>query len=541
MKTNFLDAWKASGPSKIRQNFTTFQGMVKQSRDLVKAKRFEEAAAQATYAAYYAQRCHCGLFVSPELEEVLASIGREVFTGEKVQRKISSGIKRVLHIGTNMSVISGNPRLIRRWIQQDSTRCSDLVLTKQAPDPLPESVRSAVLAGHGRIHLLNRGSGGFISWARKLRRLAADVDLIIHHCWEIDVVPSIAFADSENLPQIIYVNHGDHWFWLGSSFSDAVVNLRESGMRHARNRRYTEASRCLLLPTPLEPAQRQFSRAEAKHRIGLDEESVMLLSIAGAAKYKTVDGVNFAQAHLPVLKSCKKAVLIVVGPLGKEDWSEAIHEAEGRIRVLPQTEDTALYYQAADIYVDSFPFTSITSLLEAGSFAVPLVSRFPFGDQSEILGSDAPGLKGTLIRSRTLDEYTTELTHLVMDEMKRVSLGELTKEVIEINHWGIGWQQNLEDVYAQILKLKKREPQERHVKDQVFDCEPDIFLPFIHEHTWHPEWIRRFVIRSMPFSVRMEFWNSLRKIHGHRSTSSWLLPEWLYVRCSHFLDSLAKA
>src|SRR5512143_73012 len=121
MSNDFLDSWRTEGILQVEQNFNIFCQLVDEAKKLARANRYDEAAIQATLAAYHAQRRHSGLFASPELEQVLSTIGQEVIsTGTSVRRALPR-VERVLHIGTNMSVLSGNPRLIRRWIQQDTT------------------------------------------------------------------------------------------------------------------------------------------------------------------------------------------------------------------------------------------------------------------------------------------------------------------------------------------------------------------------------------------------------------------------------------
>ena len=142
--------------------------------------------------------------------------------------------------------------------------------------------------------------------------------------------------------------------------------------------------RSYLLPTILERSERVFSRAAAKRQLGLPEDCVMLLSVARAKKYRTIDGTNFAEIDLPLLARYPQLLLVVVGPGKAEDWSDAIRKSQHKLIVETELDDVSVYFQAADIYVDFFPFVSITSLLEAGSYGTPLVSRFPYSDDAEV-------------------------------------------------------------------------------------------------------------------------------------------------------------
>lgn len=544
LANNTLSRWQEENSLLIPQNFGVFRNLVAEAREFANHGNYNAAAVYAEIAAFHAQFKHCGLFSSPELENILLKIGRQITQTTVTptpEPSLSKRPKNILHVSTNISSpFGGIPRFIRRWIQQDTQRSHSLALTKQAPNEVPQILRELVSNSHGKIFLLNETIGGFISRAKRLRKIAATADIVVLHIWEHDVIPIIAFANKELSPPIIYVNHGDHCFWLGAAVSDVVANLRESGMRLSQKRRGIEAERNMLLPTILEPSHRQLSRAQAKQQLGIDENSTLLLSIARAPKYRKTDGISFADAHVPLLKKHDRAILVVIGPGGSEDWSTAIQQTQGRIIALGHTEDTAVYYQAADIYVDSYPFVSITSLLEAGSYGVPLVSRYPYSsDACEILGADMPGLTGNLIRVHDLEEYTTVLSRLVADEELRLSLGEATRRRIVEVHMGSNWQHNLEEVYTRAATLP-RVKVTSSAMDQMFITEPDVF--WIRDHSWNCELDDMIQPRLpiMPFEQRLYHWMRLAKKHGWQNQISLLLPEWFRLRYYLPLRSVLK-
>jgi glycosyltransferase involved in cell wall biosynthesis len=524
---NILNLWREEGRNFIPQNFAMFNSLLTEAKNLVQQGQYDAAAVYGQIAANYAQLNHCGFFTNPELENLLLIIGKTAIQANHSQKKklVSTKPTKILHVSTNISSIGGISRLMGRWIKQDQERSHSVALTRQVAENIPQNLKDAVSESQGQIYLLNEQIGGIITRAKRLREYAADADLVVLHTWEHDVVPTIAFAEREQSPPIIYVNNGDHWFWVGASICDILVNLRESGQVLSRQRRGIESQRNLVLPTILEPISRKLSRLEAKQQLGLDPNSILLLSIARSVKYKTVGEVNFAEAHLSLLKKYPNAILIVIGAGdSEEDWSEAIALTQGRIRVLGETKDTATFYQAADIYVDSFPFVSITSLLEAGSYGVPLVSRYPYdSDNCGVLGSDMPGLADNLIRVRDIEEYTQVLAELFEDETFRLSLGETTRSKIAANHWGENWQQILESVYHQAVTVTRQ----TIIPDGVTEMslgEPDVFLPSVN-HTeiytvihWH--------LSLMPLRQRLILWLSLVKQYGYQQNPlNSLLPQ----------------
>ncbi|GJD16219.1 hypothetical protein RIVM261_011750 [Rivularia sp. IAM M-261] len=532
-----LRLWQEEGTHQIQQNFRVFRSLVAQTQELEQSHKYDEAVVYGQMAAFHASLKHCGLFVSPELEQILIKIGKEAIPKYSCQKSSlhSEKPKNILHVATGVQSIGGLSRMIWRWIQQDTECSHSLVLTRQPRKEVPRILTEAVTNSGGKIYKLNETIGSFIAWAKRLREIATTVDIVVLHIYNYDVIPIIAFANKEQCPPIIFLDHADHIFWLGAGISDVVVNLRESGMFLAQKRRQIQAERNAILPIILEPTQRLLSRVEAKRQLGLPEDSVMLLSIARTLKYKTVDGVSYAEAHISLLNKYKQATLVVVGCGYREDWSGAIEQTQGRIIVHPERDDTAVFYQAADIYVDSFPFVSTTSLLEAGSYGVPLVSRFPYSNASTIFGADMPGLTGNLIRVRNLEEYTKVLSQLIEDEEFRLNLGEATREKIAKTHSGSNWRHSLENIYARATTLdavKAHSP-----TDQIFLGEPDVFVPSIHGgNDFDLDDLIRFNLEVMPFTQRLHHWLRLVKKYGfHNNFGRFgqfrlLVPEWLYSR-----------
>lgn len=523
-----LRLWIEEESHLLEQNFEVFRSLVGQTRDFLQRRDYNTAAVYAQIAALYANGKHCGLFSSPELEHILLTIGQKAIRNKlDINKSTSSPAtpKKVLHVATSVMPIGGHSRMLWRWIQQDTERSHSLVLTQQGLNKVPQILRDAVNNSHGKIYILNERIGSVLSWAKHLREIAATADLVVLHIHNYDVIPIIAFANKEQSPPIIFLDHADHLFWLGTGVSDVVVNLRMSGMHLAQKRRGIASERNVLLPIILEPTHRMLSRTAAKQQLGLNESSIVLLSIARAVKYKTIDGITYVDAHIPLLKQYENAILIVVGPGNREDWSDAIQRTQGRIKVYEEREDTAVFYQAADIYVDSFPFVSNTSLLEAGSYGLPLVTRHPYSDASEILGADMPGLTGNLIRVADIDEYTTVLSHLVEDKEFRLSLGEETRKKIAVTHWGDNWQRQLNDVYVHAMTLPSLTGNSVP-KDQIFLGEPDVFLPHIYGWNIDFDWLIQFNLQLMPLNQRLRHWLKFVKKHGVRNRLSLLLPEW---------------
>ncbi len=526
-----INLWQEESRQKIPQNFDVFHNLVNKAEAYAKTGKYAMAAAYCEMASSYASGKTCGVLVSSELEKVLLSIGLKAIRGHsnftKSKSAHQSSQPKILHVATTMASIGGHSRMLWRWIKQDQTHSHSLALTRQFPKPIPKALEDAVKDSNGNIYQLNCRYGSLLEWAKQLRKLASNADLVILHVHNFDVIPMLAFAAKEDLPPICLLDHADHLFWLGAGISDLVISLRESGMALAKSRRMIDAERIVLLPIILDPIQRNISREMAKQELGLPQDCILLLSIARGIKYNTIDGISFADAHVSLLQKYRQAILIVVGPGDRPEWKSAIDQTEGRIKVFSETEHTSLFYQAADIYVDSFPFVSNTSLLEAGSYSSPLVSRYPYpSESSAVLGADMPGLTGNLIRVKSLEEYTNILSRLIEDKDFRQNLGESTRRKIEDTHWGKAWEASLQKVYSHAYNISKI-PNPMYASDQMFVGEPDSLLQHVHDIDISRDDLIRWHLPLMPFSERLYYWDFLRKKYGFRNTPvNLLMSEW---------------
>ena len=117
-----------------------------------------------------------------------------------------------------------------------------------------------------------------------------------------------------------------------------------------------------------------------------------------------------------MLEKCPQAQLIVVGSGEPDDWKAAKARVGGRITGLSEVPDPKRYFEAADIYVDSYPFVSSTSMMEAAGYGLPAVTIFTLPDAARIFGINHVGLVGTSLVARSADAYDTMLERLVVDE-----------------------------------------------------------------------------------------------------------------------------
>lgn len=447
--------------STLEDSFTQFCRILDVGEKNLNRGDAESAVALAQIAARYAYPGDVGLFASPRLERLLISIGQSLATPATphgYDRPRHS--QRVLHILSYARPVGGDSRFVWRWIQEDRTNEHSVCVTSQAEvseiyEMPPVLVRSVQQSG-GSLHILQAPTSRPLDQAVELRGLCQEMDIVVLHHFPYDVIPILALCTGCDTARTIFVNHSDHTFWIGASVAHLIVHLRSQQNNFLERRRGLKKGRDTLLPIPLAPRPQQTSKAEAKAALGYDSDVVILLTIASPFKYSSPGRQGLLELVVPLLGEMHQAVLLAVGPEPEGAWREAGIRTEGRVVALGARFDNDALYTAADVYLDSVPFSSITSLLEAGSCGVSLLGLSPPDPDLWLLGPGAPGLEGTMEMATDAESYRCLLRRHVADKDHRMVSGRRVRAQILARHTGAGWRAAVQDVYSRVSTAGER-------------------------------------------------------------------------------------
>jgi glycosyltransferase involved in cell wall biosynthesis len=405
---------------------------------------------------------------------------------------------------------------------------------------VPEAFLDSSSRTGGQVHRLDADTRDPIVRARRLRALAEGVDFVALHVYPDDIVPLLAFAHRDALPPVAFVHHSDHTFWLGVDISDLVVQLRRCSVPLSIRRRGIGSDRFATLPIPLPPAEQTPSRAEARAQLGIQAGQVVLLSVGTEFKYAPVGGPGFLDVLRPVIERHAEAVLLVVGPKQTGDWNAAYESTGGRIRALGRRYDTAALFRAADVYLDSFPFTSPTAALEAGSYGLPLVAYCPHTGDAQVLSPGAPGLDASICKVSDVDGYAAAVSGLIRDADLRRELGDRARRAIDHHHRGAAWIDSLAGVYrmASVSPPRGERPTRDHFEADTIDLfirrlygvERDGLGQFIDQYVRPLPLGKRVAILRRMLRVNRSFSFDLFLPHWCAARLSWRPPYWAAIR-----------
>jgi hypothetical protein len=417
---------------------------------LAASGRAEEAAVALGRAAAFAWMNHPGIHASPRLERLARRLAP---TGPawrpRAGRPSATERPRVLHVLTQAYPTGGHTRWSDRIIRADLARTHSVVLVGQGTAPIPAWLRRSVAESGGSFEVL--APGPILQRAIRLRRLAADADLVFANIHPHDAASVLALADPRLRPPVAALNHADHTFSLGAAAWDLLVDFRSSGQALSLRRRGTDPRRSLVLPLPVDPPEALPGRELARRALGIGPDEVVLLSAGSAWKFDPQElrgEPTFPDVLVPIVAADPRLRLFVLGPLNHGRWADAARRTDGRLLALGTRTDYCVYQFASDVYLDPFPMGSLYSLLEPGSRGLPVISYAQWPDEAAVLMCDSPGIDAGRIVAHDAADYAALLKRLVDDPEERRRRGRALADAILRAHSGPGGLERLDALAA---------------------------------------------------------------------------------------------
>jgi hypothetical protein len=253
-------------------------------------------------------------------------------------------------------------------------------------------------------------------------------------------------------------NHAGHTFWLGRAVSDLVLCGRKAARTICVERRGIPEESCAVLPVSVDEPAGGDARARLRAELGVESDQLLLLTVASEFKLRPAAGFDLAATVEAALAGSGHAVWRLVGPEPAGRWAELAERTGGRARALGQRHDVPAIYTAADAYLDSFPFSSQTAMLDAAAAGLPVIAARWHETETEILSAWGGLLDSKLLAFR--DEAS--LAHLMgrlADRGVRESLGTSARQAVSGALAGPAWRALLEPNYGRAAeRARHRSP-----------------------------------------------------------------------------------
>lgn len=328
-----------------------------------------------------------GLLSDSRLETILNNIGGNIPSFPK-KRFIYRERLNILHIATTLLNVGGHTRVIRNWLEQDKINSNILAVVNQEMEldfHLKKDFESFC-----KIEKID-SKLNYLAKANELRCIVErnDIDMIVLHIHPFDVISVVALS-TLSMPPVIFYNHADHIFSLGVSVSDAFIDFREKGKEFSLNNR--GVSKSYVLPYPLGSLDLSISKKSARQKLLLNDNDVVLVTMASSYKYKPVDNLNFFELYSEFLVKNPAIKFYAIG-VALNDYNEF---TEGRLKpdnlfLLGNVVDPRLYLAASDYFIEPFPFGTGLGLFDAVQYrSFPIFSNNDYSIYGEGASSMFP-------------------------------------------------------------------------------------------------------------------------------------------------------
>lgn len=429
-------------------NRVIFDACVRNAKACADARKFDDALRWCSVAAWSASgKGWFGELSSRELEAELLRAAKQLPLPAGPRRTGSR--PRWLHVLSEAYATLGHTNLCRKWLQYDADVVHDVILLDQKGD-VPKNLIDTVQGTGGECVVLDSAAAP-MQRAADLRRYAwENASVVVLHTHPDEVLATVAFG-VEGGPPVLLLNHADHVFWAGGSVADIVLDIRMSG--HLWTKHLRGLDRAMILPIPLlrsddqEHADtvRSQQRQTLRSSLGIPTDAVILLTVGSPTKYEAMPGFDFVATAQQIVRACDDAYVVAIGPRDEGVWKAARKATAGRILALGYQQETTLFCNSADLYIEGFPLGSLTALLEAGEAGLPCVlspSIPPFR-------SDSPSLDACP-QPKDVQDYIKTVVSLAKDAKARAEIGGKLQKAIRSKHCGTGWLARLKEIKGQI-------------------------------------------------------------------------------------------
>ena len=192
------------------------------------------------------------------------------------------------------------------------------------------------------------------------------------------------------------------------------------------------------------------------------------------------------------------------------------------------------------MYLDSYPFSSLTSLLEAGSLGVPAITYRGHPDDCGVLGADTRGVDEHMLTASDPAEFERALGGLIADPRRREQIGESTQRAIRDTHTGDGWLSAVEELYVAAAAAPPPAPAGRAVRA---DGRLDLLVDMVMTQTGFAQGVpgaTRDHLALLPARDRLAAWTRLTR-NGARPPHGNVVPEWVLARAWRYRQLARQA
>lgn len=335
----------------VRHEFQALLGILRSAA--LEASSADEALRFLRIYAHINWTNISGLFDDAALEE---AIYQKWFA--RYQVPDSSGAETVsfLHVASRLYTFGGHTRLMKELIGGMGTDGPHKIVLsnqKRLDKRIKMPADCSLLKGSPTARL------------KALLKHAAQAKTILLYIHPDDSVAALAARIMQaSGKRVLFVNHADHVFCLGTSAADVVLEVCMTGWRTTKDRRAARSQSFMGIPFP---------RMEKGELPQQTLRTGPIVSMGGAIKFEPAGTLDFPSFVERVLQKTDRS-FVLIGPSAKDPWwPEVAQKFPDRVNLLgtQPSEEVTKILGSASCYIDSFPMDGGTAYSQAVMMGLP--------------------------------------------------------------------------------------------------------------------------------------------------------------------------
>lgn len=398
---------------------------------------FEDCVNYIRKISFYSWLNFHGIYYSCLFEKMLADIGSFLPSFDLRKIKLTPHSRRkALHICSEVYTSGGHSKLLYNWILVDKDSDHFVISTRMSHDAFL-NVSNSYLDSE-KYNLVTLTSTTSLGKAKELKEfLYNNFDVVILHIHPDDPIPNIVFSDPKIQIPVLFLNHADHTFWLGSSITDIVLQTRSFYVDLDKERRGIDVGFYLPIPIKYPEILEPLCAGENKQRVSI-------LSIGNEAKYVPTIEYNFCAAMHKLVLEYEN---LTVNLIGISEQAEFVQKfCHPRIKYLGELphENVEEYRKSCDLYVEGFPTPSFTAMLETVGYNKPFVLHY---NPKLVYRLFRDSVNDCIIYPRDISEWSLLIKRMIVDTEFRNNIREVQTRFVR-REFSLGkWTERLENLY----------------------------------------------------------------------------------------------
>ena len=184
--------------------------------------------------------------------------------------------------------------------------------------------------------------------------------------------------------KIIFFNHASHYPCLGMTFSDLILEGMPSTLKITNEKRHLYNTKIIGLQSLKEGETKYYSKeelTEVRKNFGIKENELMTISGGAAYKFFEDNSSKYFEMIKEILQNKHNLKHIVMINLNKkykkilDNIFANSEEEKSRLIITPLSSSYEKFFQAADLYIDSFPISSALTQIDLMRLKVATVVK----------------------------------------------------------------------------------------------------------------------------------------------------------------------